>query len=264
MLSPAEIAAVAAAAAPHAPLVEQIYKDALSGAIQQFGHAATEIVKAARLATIPFVAIGHLRDRLDRHLEAALAQVPSDRLVKPVDALLYPIAQKLVLEEPGRLAGLYVNLLARAMDKERLGEAHPGFLLVINNLALDELLMLERVNRRGCQIFFQKRMQGPWFSYGTVLDAVNAEEDFSDSDRSWYAEHVFCEDDYAYPEQMRMYLEHLVTMGVLRYSSGLVGTPQGEWSPFQYEDTSHKSHPGCIDVTLFGKLFYSACCRTES
>ena len=50
------------------------------------------------------------------------------------------------MEDENPLTELYLNLLARAIDKERCNEAHPAFIKIIEQMSPDEAMVLYVLN----------------------------------------------------------------------------------------------------------------------
>ena len=46
------------------------------------------------------------------------------------------------MEDDNPLTELYLNLLARAIDKERCDEAHPAFVTIIEQMSPDEAMVM--------------------------------------------------------------------------------------------------------------------------
>lgn len=84
------------------------------------------------------------RIALPPNIAIAFRQVPAQRRIAPAESLALQISERLRFqEESSILTEMYINLLARATDRDRAGEAHPAFLLIISQLAPDEVLLLE-------------------------------------------------------------------------------------------------------------------------
>src|ERR1700748_233059 len=115
-----------------AELVKEVYSDAVADTLKEVSKIGVDFVKMVRLALFPVQYGAMLQDRLARHLQRSIEKVPAARRVAPVESIALQIADKLRYQEDGSvLTEMYVNLLARAMDKERVSEAHPTFLHVI-------------------------------------------------------------------------------------------------------------------------------------
>lgn len=125
-------------------IVGKIYDDAFAGAFQEFGGLLTDAVKAARLIATPIRAMGLWQDRTARWLERSIKGIPEERRIEPAPSVAGPIMLELAfMEETNPLADLYVNLLARAMDRDRAKEVHPAFVKIIGQLSPIEVMLLE-------------------------------------------------------------------------------------------------------------------------
>jgi hypothetical protein len=90
------------------------------------------------------------QDRLEGYINKSIRQVPEERRITPVESIALPVAERLRFQEEGNpITDLYINLLSRAMDGERVSEAHPAFISVISQLAPDELLFLQDLSSGG-------------------------------------------------------------------------------------------------------------------
>jgi len=77
-----------------------------------------------------------LQDRLARHISNSIDRVPEDRRIEPVESITLQIVDRLKFQEDGSpITDMYLSLLARAMDKECVGEAHPAFVQIVSQLA---------------------------------------------------------------------------------------------------------------------------------
>ena len=77
--------------------------------------------------------------------EKVTADVPEDRQQAAPSHIAGPALQNLVfLDEDSPLAELYLELLKRAIDKERSNEAHPAFIKIIEQLSPEEAVLLFR------------------------------------------------------------------------------------------------------------------------
>ena len=128
-------------------LLKSVYADAVSGAAKELGKVAVgavtevgglalDLTKAVRLLTAPVQYLAHFQVRLSHYLRRVEAEVPLKQQVTPPAALLLPVLERLKYQtEEDLLTRLYVELLKRACDKERAGEAHPAFINIIPQLS---------------------------------------------------------------------------------------------------------------------------------
>jgi Abortive infection alpha len=144
MSDPDQLAALAKAVPPE--VMRDMYRDLASPPLRQFGRFGEDFVKAVRLALFPIQLAAAFQDRVEAWLDKAIRQVPEEHLIAPMQSIFLPAAERLRFEsEDSVIAELYVNLLSRAMDGERVGEAHPAFIGLISQLAPDEVLFLKEM-----------------------------------------------------------------------------------------------------------------------
>lgn len=124
-------------------VVEKIYDDGLSTPLKETSKLITYFIKTVQLFCFPLQMTAALQDRLEKRLKVAVEQVPEANRIAPPSSILLPIISHLsYIEDTNILANLYQNLLAKAMDKTRNSEAHPGFIITISQLSPDEALLL--------------------------------------------------------------------------------------------------------------------------
>ena len=72
-------------------------------------------------------------DRWQRYLKRIADKVPEQRLVEDHPQLAGTVMESLrYVPEESFTAEMFLNLLARAIDKERVSEAHPAFAYIIS------------------------------------------------------------------------------------------------------------------------------------
>ena len=132
-----------------------------------------------------------------------------------------------------------MNLLARAMDKNRISEAHPAFSSIISQLSPDEAVVIWHLSRKNYGLW-----QSSEFNAETRLFAARKTE-----------ENTFPVDDLLFPGNYFVYTDHL-------YSLNLGGI----WQVGNQEtvrDASQKQTGVIINsearLTEFGKMFAKAC-----
>ncbi|KVD73294.1 hypothetical protein WI89_12325 [Burkholderia ubonensis] len=236
-------------------LVKEAYSDAVSDTLKEAGKIGVDLVKTVRLALFPIQYGALLQDRLARHLRSSIERVPPARRVAPVASLALQIADRLRYQEDGSvLTEMYVNLLARAMDKERAFEAHPAFLHTISQLAPDEALLVDQLSRADPSLYV--RIKGREASM-LADERANAIEtaDLSEEVKRQIPSISVRPEELAQPNLLHTYIEHLVSLGLVSY------TNEHQWvsSPRMIECLV----PGCqflfIRLNGFGKLFYRGC-----
>lgn len=125
-------------------LVNKVYDDSLSPLLKQLGEFGEDVAKTGRLILAPFQVLAAQQDRFARWAKQIAEAVPEERRQEPTPEIAIPVLRSLAyLPDDNVLADMYLELLTRAMDKDRSGEAHPAFIRIIEQLAPDEVLLLD-------------------------------------------------------------------------------------------------------------------------
>lgn len=149
-------------------LIQGLYKDlGKAGAIEQIGKFATDALKALRLftASIQLRALG--QDLLEKRLDQVRNKVPEERQIGAHPQIAGPILENLHYMVDGDiLTEMYLNLLARAIDRDHVGEAHPAFVKIIEQLSPDEALIMLQIERGNqSAIAFHGKEAPEWLMY---------------------------------------------------------------------------------------------------
>lgn len=128
-------------------LLKEIYGDLAKPGVKQVGLALETVIGLGNTILWP-IALTNARARIafEKNLEEyrkKMEFIPEDKVVGVAPEIGVPIAEKLAYVTDEQLANLYVKLLAAASSRETLGNAHPSFVNVINNLSPDEAHLLE-------------------------------------------------------------------------------------------------------------------------
>ena len=143
-------------------LANKIYDDLLHEAVQEGGKALADFVRMLR-GSVELIA--STPQRLMRFLERVRQRVPEERQMEAPPSIALPVLSVLrFMEEENLLTELYLNLLARAMDKERISEAHPAFVQIIGQLSPDEAMIMFKL-RNEPEIKVSPKAAPEWLTY---------------------------------------------------------------------------------------------------
>lgn len=243
-----------------AEVVQEVYGDVASGALKEAGKIGHDFVKTIRLILLPLQYGAALQDRVARHIGESIARVPEQRRIPPVQSLALPIAEQLRFhEDESAVAQMYINLLARAMDKERVSEAHPAFVHIIGQLAPDEALLIEQLSRNDPSAYVR------WKGRDDVMEPADREQavlcaQCSDDSKRRLATILVNPEELQQPHLLHTYIEHLVSLGLVIY------TFEHEWaSQFGTVKSSLRdAEIHFIRLKSFGVLFRQACLGANS
>ena len=109
-------------------LFNKAYDDTLHGPMEEAGKFLVDATKTFRLFLAPIQLLAAAHDRLAAFCERVRRRVPEDRQIEAAPSIAAPLPLSLrYMEDDNVLTELFLNLLTRAIDRERFGEAHPAF-----------------------------------------------------------------------------------------------------------------------------------------
>ena len=219
--------------------VEKIYDDVARPAFQEIGDAARSSVRAARFLLAPVDYLAAQQDRWQRWLKKVSDQIPEENLIFAHPQITGPAIEGLrYLEEENILAELFLNLLARAIDKDRVSEAHPAFAKIIAQLSPDEALIIYLLNE-------EERMVKQYSKLFPEASTFGPRET---------VENHFPLAKLAYPQNYFMYMDHLHSLNLA-----------GVWQHGNQEPLLQDGKQTGVNIisysrlTPFGKLFAKSC-----
>jgi len=226
--------------------------------VEQIDKFGTDVAKTIRLLLFPFQIGGALQDRLERYIDRAVRQVPEERLIEPVESVAYPIVEKLRFQpEHDPITELYIHLLSRAMDRERVGEAHPAFFSIITQMAPDELIFLHDFVGRDETLIMSPVGQKVYPDQAWRQSRLDKSE-LSVDIRKEVEDQTFAYEALGQPGLFPVYLEHLQHLGLIEYHNQRAQHyKQLDLRPRDDSELSIFS----MRITHFGCLFLKACTK---
>jgi hypothetical protein len=222
-----------------AETIKRIYEDGLSGTVQEIGKMLTDLAKTLRLVTLPFQVGADIQERVTKRLMKVRDSVPEENQIPAPASLTVPIIERIkYLEDENYLIDLYLNLLARAIDKDRVNEAHPAFFHIIEQLSPDEAYFLFRLREKG-------------LSFSSHEDFDYQKRIFSNYKRT---KEELVSTEFVFPEHFRMYFAHLESLNLVTWPVINEEYPTNE-NGVQIGLIKHS----ILQLTEFGTLFVKAC-----
>jgi uncharacterized membrane-anchored protein YjiN (DUF445 family) len=223
----------------------EIYKDLAQPAAKQVGGALESTAKVARLLLAPIEYLAAQGDRWQRYLERIAEQVPEERRIEAHPQVAGSVLEGLrYVDEHNVIADLFINLLARAIDHDRVSEAHPAFASIISQLSSDEARII---------FWLQKKH----YVY-RQSSAFNSEQGTFSARQ--VIENEFPIDKLIFPENFAIYMDHL-------YSLNLAGIWQeGNQEPILEGEPAIQAGVNITSyaqLTSFGRMFAQACVPEE-
>jgi hypothetical protein len=172
-------------------LARDVYADVAREPLKEVSGITVDFLKAVRLITAPFQLLAAYQDRLKAFCEYVRQGVPEERQMEASASIAGPILMDLrFMEADNPVTELFLNLLRRAIDRERAHEAHPAFVKIVEQLAPDEALILH---------WFKSTTKGRGV-FGTDDEGINC----------------FSDNILTHPDQLNFYLLHLETLGLCK------------------------------------------------
>jgi len=137
----------AAKAAAEIVKATPVYQDTVQPVAQEIGKALKTLGGAINVALSPIAAMIYgyesIKEKLKMRLEKRLANTPPENIVVPKLQVVGPLLEKYkYVHDSDDLSQMFINLLANAMDKEKVQKAHPSFVNVISGLSPDEARLI--------------------------------------------------------------------------------------------------------------------------
>lgn len=124
-------------------VAKRAYSDALEKPLRETSETVTEVLQGLRLFTVPFKLAAIARERILAYVDNVRQSVPPEQQQEAAPEIAGPVLEAIrFVGDDNPLMELYLNLLRRAIDKERANEAHPAFPKIIEQLSPDEAKIL--------------------------------------------------------------------------------------------------------------------------
>lgn len=221
--------------------VEKAYDDLASPAAKEVGSILGSTAKAARWLLSPIDYLAAQNDRYQKFLARIAANVPEENYIEGHPQIVGPSMDHLrYIPDESIVAEMFVNLLSRSIDKDRVEEAHPAFVHIISQLSPDEAVVIYHLGKSSYPYvtFSPFDPEAQVFGERTILS------------------NDFPIDNLALPDKYSFYMEHLHTLGV-------AGIWQTEPQKPTYDVVTKKQNgvetSSLAQLTPFGQLLAKAC-----
>ncbi len=221
--------------------VEKAYDDLAQRPMREAGGALTDLVKAGRLVLMgPIQLLAAYQDRYTRFLERVAGKVPEENRIEVHPQIAGPTLEGLrYADEEDVLTEYMINLLACAMDKTRVQDAHPAFPGLARQLSTDEAMILFHLKKQNYALKEFAR-------YHAETNLFSPRETVANE---------FPTSALLQPQFFRVYMDHL-------YHLGLAGIWQRGNQPPTYDADGKQNGVNIesgIQLTPLGHMFVRAC-----
>lgn len=236
------------------PVLPAIYDDLLSPAARELGDGLATIAKAVKISLAPVEATVWGYERIREWLSIRVTAILARRKVKEVQSAPLSVAGPLVFhmvfasDEPD-LREMYAKLLASAMDGRTWTQAHPSFVMLIQQMTPGEAKILRHI----------ASLDQKWPCW-------NGDAETSELQSAMQG--VCAEAGVDDPTLADLYVENLLRLRLLRHFSG---------TETKYHPDESNLYGGCstgphvstkqtefIELTQYGRSFLTTCVTDEA
>lgn len=185
-------------------LLPVIYKDLAQPGVKKAGQALATVIDVANTILLP-VKLVNEKTRLTFHsnmekYRKRMAEIPDDKISEVPPEIGAPILDKLTYVRADDIGDLFVNLLASASSLDTINLAHPSFINCINSMSSDEAKMIKFLSKTDIIPFIQI------FALNRDKKGIVDVCKLTSLGKSV---------NYTFPNNIEMYLENLVALGLL-------------------------------------------------
>ncbi len=215
---------------------KQLMANAKSNTDQKVENTLIDFVKGAGLFSLPVQLMTTAQERVRTTLKEVVDRVPKEKQIMPDSTFAGQIIERLTyIDNTHYLKKYYLNLLENSINIDLVNLAHPAFTTVIQQLAPDEVKILERIRSGTITIALEYDKEE-----GKIVGEVVLSSDFELGDLS-------------FPQHRTMYVNHLQLLNLIKISF-----PQ----PESFSPSNQKFHRTVsYELNEFGRLFIKACSR---
>lgn len=248
-------------------LLSTIYKDLAKPSVKKVGLALETVFDLSNTVLLPLKLVNEkakliFQKSLSKY-EENLNKIEEDKIITVANEIGIPIIDRLTYISNEDISNAFINLLTKASSTDTVNLAHPGFISIIDRLAPDEAKIINYIHDQ------------PFIPFITYNIHEKGQDAFHIPDycESLTALEQAC--DLMFPQNIKIYLDNLVSLGILRLETFYFKTDETVYSKLQdiYKPVLDKlieEHPiekydapelakGFYEITNFGRLFIDAC-----
>lgn len=174
-------------------------------AAEQAGKALGNIIGLFNTLTLPVKLFNEYSEKNYKKYSEKIKDIPNEKIKEIEPEIGIPLMEKLSYTSNEDLAEAYINLLAKASNKDDVDLVHPGFISKINSMAPDEVKILEYLKDKNDieYIFFRvKNNQQTMFNLSNKLTGLENVLELTS-------------------EKIQLHIENLISLNILEDKEGV-------------------------------------------
>lgn len=247
-------------------LVGNLYTDLFQPSIKTIGTTLGSVVEFVTLFQVPIQFVNEKvkfnYSKRQKEYEEKVNNIPEEKKCEVNPQIGVPIMERLSYITNDEIADLFTNLLTKASSVDTVNLAHPSFVQLIERLSVDEARIIK---------YLFNKEDIPCVSFRTYFKKKEGFVDTLENGTS-----LSFEIDFYFPKNEKLYLDNLVSMGILDISHTLYFANEAIYEPLyklhRYEQLvnelcNDENSPfdrieikkSYYQITDFGKSFIKAC-----
>ncbi|MDE7553017.1 DUF4393 domain-containing protein [Bacillus tropicus] len=256
------------------PLLTQIYTDLASPSIKKIGQSLETVLDVAQTTLLPIKFWSEKKKiTFEKNLEKykeKLEKINESNIIDVTPEIGVPIIEKLTYTSNEELSELFTNLLAKTASSENVHLGHPGFIKIIESLSVDEARIVQYISTH----YTNQKIE--------TIPYINIRLKHKNKDGGTnllqYLTGIEKEIELVYPDNIQLYLENLVSLGILENQNGRVLTSNQRYENVEnkYQDLmkdiqeglktdelwdTFKIEKGFYSITKYANSFIKACVK---
>ncbi len=249
-------------------VLDLVYPDLLQPAAKQLGKNLKTIIEYLSLPLLRIrFAVAERKLIYKKRLEMLLSElnrIPDEKHCEIPSSIAAPALDQLSIESDEDISKLFIRLLVNSSSRDTIRFVHPSFINCIRNLSSDEAKLLKHLDELRNVPYLKIRIQ---FNEKEGLDKSHILTGFET--------HL----EFSFPENIPLYLDNLVGLGILSKGEGTLSDIDKWYAPLmkiyesarrQIEVAGHsdgQKYPvvfqmGFFEITSYGRLFLKACMQS--
>lgn len=242
-------------------IIKEIYGDLAKPGVQQAGKALSTIIGLGNTVLWPVTLLNEkTKIALEANLEKyrnKMKDIPQEEVCEVAPEVGVPISEKISYVSNSELSEMYVELLAKASQKQKVNVAHPSFVNIISSISPDEAILIKAVRHMPGIPFIEVRLtkkKNEWKTINAMMPGIP------------------CLGDLQFPSNINAYVSNLEGLGVFQVRQDVYMVGENIYEPL--EKHARKKHTlleepaegfeitfkrGKIIITSFARLFMNAC-----
>lgn len=244
-----------------------VYEDMLQPASKEIGKSFLTVAKTINVALYPLAGLVWGFEKIKQHLETSMAEklkdIPEENIITPDPSVAVPAIEALRYTAHNEdLREMFTNLLATAMDKNTVKNAHPSFVEILKQLSSDEARIIRLFTDHKSKAVIRLR-------------SMNQEDDHFTELLQEFSILPYTA-DCKYPELGPGYINNITRLGIVHIDYTKYSTLPNAYEeiynhPIYIQKISlieeHGKRPsverGTLNRTQFGEKFYNACIKEK-